>query len=158
MRRAVRYGDAWHPIRFRMDWLESTGLPGLQRIAESEGAAVPALCPRVNLRFTHLPMEEAKRFAGQGSVDQVRRDLDRLAGLGAKYVLLDTYGGKPEATLDPGVDCGFCGSCFRHHVQASTAATRMAPEIARRTIQDRELLTMSAGPRREPRVEPVFLL
>jgi len=67
LRRAVRYGDAWHPIRFRMDWLESTGLPGLQRIAESEGAAVPALCPRVNLRFTHLPMEEAKRFAGQGS-------------------------------------------------------------------------------------------
>src|SRR5881397_424226 len=65
LRRAVRYGDAWHPIRFRMDWLESTGLPGLQRIAESEGAAVPALCPRVNLRFTHLPMEEAKRFAGQ---------------------------------------------------------------------------------------------
>mgnify|MGYP003339415555 CR=1 FL=1 len=27
MRRAIRYGDAWHPIRVRVDWLRDTGLP-----------------------------------------------------------------------------------------------------------------------------------
>src|SRR3984893_18326616 len=46
MRRAVRYGDAWHPIRFRIDWLANEGLPALRKIA-AEGAPVPALCPRI---------------------------------------------------------------------------------------------------------------
>ena len=96
MRRAARYGDAWHPIRFRMDWLANEGLPALRKIAEAEGAPVPALCPRIHLHLTGSTVEESTRLAGDGTADQIRRDLETLAGLGAEYVLFDTYSGKPE--------------------------------------------------------------
>src|SRR5262245_47682836 len=52
LRRAVRYGNGWHPIRFRGDWLRDTGLPRLRAIATAEGKPVPALCPRIKLRVT----------------------------------------------------------------------------------------------------------
>ena len=45
-------------------------------------------------------MPEGERMAGHGTLDQVRRDLEALAGLGAQYVLLDTYMDDPEATRD----------------------------------------------------------
>ena len=98
MRRAVRLGDAWHPIRVRLPWLRDTGLPALRAIAEQEGRPVPALCPRIRLRVTDTPLADAQRIAGEGSLDQVRADLQALAGLGASYVLLDTYTDDPEAT------------------------------------------------------------
>jgi hypothetical protein len=101
MRRAVRYGDAWHPIRFRMEWLKREGMPALRRVAEEQGAAVPALCPRISLRLTESPLDDAERFAGQGTLEQVGRDIEGLAELGAEYVLLDPYGGKPETTAEP---------------------------------------------------------
>jgi probable F420-dependent oxidoreductase len=88
LRRAVRYGDAWHPIRFRMDWLENEGLPALRRIAAEEAKPVPALCPRLHVH----------------SLDQARADIDKLAALGAQDILFDTYAGKPEATLHPEKD------------------------------------------------------
>lgn len=100
MRRAARYGDAWHPIRFRMDWLANEGLPALRRIAEAEGVPVPALCPRIHLHLTDLPLEESNRLAGDGAADQIRRDLETLADLGAEYVLFDSYSGKPEDAVD----------------------------------------------------------
>jgi probable F420-dependent oxidoreductase len=100
MRRAVRYGDAWHPIRFRIDWLANEGLPALRKLAEAEGAPVPALCPRIHLHLTDSPLEESTRLAGDGTADQIRRDLETLAGLGAEYVLFDTYSGKPEDAAD----------------------------------------------------------
>jgi probable F420-dependent oxidoreductase len=100
MRRAARYGDAWHPLRFRMDWLANEGLPALRKIVEAEGAPVPALCPRIHLHLTDSPLEESTRLAGDGTADQIRRDLETLAGLGAEYVLFDTYGGKPEDAAD----------------------------------------------------------
>ena len=96
MRRAVRYGDGWHPIRFRMDWLQTEGLPLLQKVAAVEGAPVPGLCPRINLRITESPLPESSRLAGEGTADQIGSDLATLADLGAKYVLFDTYSGKPE--------------------------------------------------------------
>jgi hypothetical protein len=46
-------------------------------------------------------LPEDQRFAGQGTIDQVRADLQDLESLGAEYVLLDTYEGQPEATLYP---------------------------------------------------------
>ena len=104
MRRAVLHGDAWHPIRFRIGWLKDEGYPRLRRIADAEGKPAPALCPRINLRPAESPLDEEKRFAGQGTIDQIRGDLEALAALQAQYVLLDTYAGKPEATLDPGID------------------------------------------------------
>ncbi len=98
LRRAVRHGDAWHPIRIRIGWLRDEGLPRLSAMAEREARPVPALCPRIRLRLTESPMPDDQRIAGEGTLDQVRRDLADLEGLGARYVLLDTYTDDAEAT------------------------------------------------------------
>ena len=45
MRRTVRIGDAWHPIRFDENWLRNEGIPRLRQIADEEGGEMPALCP-----------------------------------------------------------------------------------------------------------------
>jgi probable F420-dependent oxidoreductase len=116
MRRAVRLGDAWHPIRIRLPWLRDTGLPRLRKIADEEGRPVPALCPRIRLRITEAPPPEDTRVAGDGTLDQVRTDLEALARLGAASVLLDTYTDDPEAT--------------RHH----EAAWRMLALLAERVL------------------------
>jgi probable F420-dependent oxidoreductase len=116
LRRAVRLGDAWHPIRIRLPWLRDDGLPRLRKIAEEEGRALPALCPRIRLRITDTPLPEDQRVAGEGSLDQVRADLEALARLGAASVLLDTYTDDPEAT--------------RHH----EVAWRMLAVLAERVL------------------------
>ena len=36
LRRAVRYGDAWHPIRMRMDWLKNTGTSRMCLVAKGK--------------------------------------------------------------------------------------------------------------------------
>jgi probable F420-dependent oxidoreductase len=99
--RAVRYGDGWHPIRIRVDWLRDQGLPRLRQIAESERRPTPAVCPRIRLRLTPSALAEERRVAGEGSLDQVRADLEALQALGARYVLLDTYADDPEDTRRP---------------------------------------------------------
>jgi len=99
LRRAVRHGDAWHPIRIKLGPLREA-LVRLQRIAGGEGRPVPALCPRMRLCLTPSPMPQNDRMAGHGTLDQVRSDLEALAALGARYVLLDTYMDDPEATRD----------------------------------------------------------
>src|SRR3989449_6980580 len=116
MRRAVRLGNAWHPIRVRVPWLRDTGLPRLREIADKEGRPVPALCPRIRLRVTDTNLADDQRIAGEGSLDQVRADLLALAGLGASYVLLDTYTDDAEAT--------------RHH----ETAWRMLALVAERVL------------------------
>src|SRR5439155_15132753 len=98
LRRAVRFGDAWHPIRVRVPWLRDTGLPRLRRIAAAEGRPAPALCPRIRLRPTDGKLADAARIAGEGSLEQVRADLEALPELRASPVLLDTYPDDPEAT------------------------------------------------------------
>jgi probable F420-dependent oxidoreductase len=98
LRRAVLLGDAWHPIRIRVPWLRDTGLPKLREIANKAGRPLPALCPRIRLRVTETALAEEQRVAGEGSLDQVRADLEALARLGASYVLFDTYTDDPEAT------------------------------------------------------------
>ncbi len=104
MGRAVRYGDAWHPLRFRTPWLIEKGLPLLRQIAEREQSHAPALCPRINLRLAASPLDEATRFAGQGTIDQVRADIDTLRELDATHVLFDTYSGLPADTASPEKD------------------------------------------------------
>lgn len=101
LRRAVRYGDAWHPYRIRADWLKEEALPRLRAIAEAERKPVPALCPRITLHLTDSPLAEEQRAAGQGTIDQVRNDLAAIESFGAEYVLLDTYTGEPAQTLHP---------------------------------------------------------
>ena len=91
LRRTVCYGDAWHPIRIRIDWFKESGIPRLREIADEEGKAMPALCPRIRLRITDSPVPDEQRVAGEGSLDQVHRDLAQLEELGCTYVVLDTY-------------------------------------------------------------------
>ena len=91
LRRTVRYGDAWHPIRIRMDHFKDTGIPRLREIADEEGQPMPALCPRIKLRLTNSPVGDADRMVGVGSLDQVHRDLADLEALGCSYVVLDTF-------------------------------------------------------------------
>lgn len=98
LRRTVRYGDAWHPIRIKLDWFKNVGIPRLKDIAEQEGKAVPDLCPRIRLRITDSPMDDGTRIAGEGTIDQIRGDLEELQALGCTYVLLDTYYDDIEAT------------------------------------------------------------
>jgi len=76
----------------------------LREIAETERKAVPALCPRLSLRLADSPLADDERLAGQGTLDQIRGDLEQLESLGAQYVLLDTHAGDPEATLHPESD------------------------------------------------------
>jgi probable F420-dependent oxidoreductase len=97
LRRAVRHGDAWHPIRITLPWLREA-LARLEKIAAQEGRPVPALCPRIRLCLTPAPMPEDGRVAGHGTIEQVHADFQALAALGARYVLLDTYLDDPEAT------------------------------------------------------------
>ena len=98
LRRTVRYGDGWHPIRMRADWMRDVGVPALREAADKLSKPLPALCPRIKLRLTDRPLPEAERLAGEGTVEQVRGDLEIFAELGVQYVLLDTYADDPEAT------------------------------------------------------------
>ena len=93
LRRAVRFGDAWHPINVHLDWMRTMALPKLSAFAEQQNRPVPDFCPRIRCRLTDSPLPEVDRFPGEGSLDQIRRDLDALQALGAKHVLLDTKGG-----------------------------------------------------------------
>lgn len=79
----------------RLDWLREVGLPRLQSAADDAGRPVPALCPRINLQIEPADLGQDQRRTGVGSVAQVLRDLDELAALGAEYVVLDTYRGRP---------------------------------------------------------------
>ena len=101
LRRAVRFGDAWHPTRVRVDRLRNDSLPQLQKIAAEETLPVPALCPRLKLRITEAPLAEEVRLAGQGTLEQIHSDLEALSELGAQYVLFDTYDDRPDATAHP---------------------------------------------------------
>jgi probable F420-dependent oxidoreductase len=103
IRRAVRYGDAWHPNRVRPGWLTNTGLPRLRQIADAEARPVPALCPRIRLRLTEAPLPNDRRLVGEGTLGQMRADLEELQKLGAQYVLLDTFYDDVEATRHPEV-------------------------------------------------------
>jgi probable F420-dependent oxidoreductase len=103
MRRAVRYGDAWHPNRVRPGWLKNVGLPRLRQIADAEGKPLPSLCPRIRLRLTDMSLPDDQRLVGEGTLDQMRADLEALQEMGAQYVLLDSFYDDVEATRHPEV-------------------------------------------------------
>ncbi|MGI5249075.1 TIGR03619 family F420-dependent LLM class oxidoreductase [Actinacidiphila glaucinigra] len=99
-RRAVRVGDAWHPLRFTLPWLrEAVG--DLASQAREQGRPVPALTPRMALRLTAEPVTGPDRLAGEGTLDQISADLDGLRALGADTVVLDPFNGDPRETLRP---------------------------------------------------------
>ena len=91
------------------------GLPKLREIADKEGRPLPALCPRIRLRISDRKLADDQRIAGEGSLDQVRADLEVLAKLGASYVLLDLYTDDAEAT--------------RHHETAWRMLVTLAEQV-----------------------------
>ncbi|WNI24307.1 LLM class flavin-dependent oxidoreductase [Streptomyces sp. ITFR-16] len=100
VRRAVRFGDAWHPLRCTLPWLRE-GADRLKSAAYEQGVPVPAFAPRIALRPTPSPVSDPQRLAGEGTVDQIMDDLERLRLLGADTVVLDPYHGDPRETRHP---------------------------------------------------------
>ncbi|MFD3931780.1 TIGR03619 family F420-dependent LLM class oxidoreductase [Streptomyces sp. NPDC058614] len=100
LRRAVRLGDAWHPLRRTMPWLREAAVR-LKAYADEEHLSVPALAPRIALRLTAAPVAGPQRLAGEGTLDQILDDLDQLRLLGAESVVLDPYNGDPRETCHP---------------------------------------------------------
>jgi alkanesulfonate monooxygenase SsuD/methylene tetrahydromethanopterin reductase-like flavin-dependent oxidoreductase (luciferase family) len=99
-RRAVRYGDAWHPIDLPLEKLR-TGLAALRASARQEGRPVPSFAPRLALAITARPVDGPDRPAGTGTEDQVYADLAELVRLGAGNILLDTFTGDLAEIRDP---------------------------------------------------------
>jgi alkanesulfonate monooxygenase SsuD/methylene tetrahydromethanopterin reductase-like flavin-dependent oxidoreductase (luciferase family) len=104
LRRAVRLGDAWHPLRFTPGWMaEAAGR--LTACAADQGRPAPALMPRIALRLTEAPVTASvsggDRLAGHGTIDQIMADLGRLRSLGADTVVLDPFNGDHRETTQP---------------------------------------------------------
>ncbi|MCX5208053.1 LLM class flavin-dependent oxidoreductase [Kitasatospora sp. NBC_00240] len=91
VRRAIRFADAWHPLR--------ATLPAMRSVLANH--SLPGFSPRIALRLTPAPIDDPGRLAGTGSVEQVLDDLHQLRELGADTVLLDPYHGDPEETRRP---------------------------------------------------------
>ena len=104
LRRAVRLGDAWHPLRFTPGWMaEAAGR--LTACAAEQGRPAPALMPRIALRLTDAPVTASisgdDRLAGHGTIDQIMADLGQLRSLGADTVVLDPFNGDHRETTQP---------------------------------------------------------
>jgi probable F420-dependent oxidoreductase len=100
LRRAVRFGEAWHPLRFTLGWLREA-LDRMKAEAGERQRPVPALAPRIALRLTQAEITAPERLAGEGTIDQILDDLEQLRLLGADTVLLDPFNGDPRETLHP---------------------------------------------------------
>ncbi|MBF8191688.1 LLM class flavin-dependent oxidoreductase [Nonomuraea sp. K274] len=100
LRRAVRHGDAWHPLLLPLARLRER-LDRMKAVADELGRPVPALAPRIALRLTETPVTDEGRLAGEGTIDQIADDLEQLRLLGADTVVLDSYNGDPRETNHP---------------------------------------------------------
>ncbi|MGW6060425.1 LLM class flavin-dependent oxidoreductase [Streptomyces sp. NPDC055189] len=100
IRRAVRFGAPWHPLRFTMPWFREA-LVRLSGISGQLGMPVPDLAPRIRLKLTEKPVDHPDRRAGEGTIEQFLEDIEELRLAGADTVLLDPYHGDPDETLRP---------------------------------------------------------
>jgi probable F420-dependent oxidoreductase len=104
LRRAVRLGDAWHPLRFTPGWMAEAAVR-LTACAADQGRPAPALMPRIALRLTEAPVTASisggGRLAGHGTIDQIMADLGQLRSLGADTVVLDPFNGDHRETSRP---------------------------------------------------------
>lgn len=95
IRRAARFGTAWHPINPGLGWLRTAGVPALADAATAAGRPVPGLVPRIKARL-RAAAAPADRPLGVGTLDQVVDDLVALADTGAGEVILDPSPGGPR--------------------------------------------------------------
>jgi alkanesulfonate monooxygenase SsuD/methylene tetrahydromethanopterin reductase-like flavin-dependent oxidoreductase (luciferase family) len=123
IRRTVKFGDAWHPLRVTLPFLRDA----------MARHTVPALAPRISLRLTSAPVQDAERLAGHGSLEQILDDLDQLSALGAETVVLDPYQLDPEETRRPEVAW-----------QALTAVATQSRTAQSRTAQSRTAQSRTA--------------
>ena len=100
LRRAVRLGDAWHPLRFTPGWMAGAA-DRLAACAAAQQRPLPALMPRIALRLTAAPVTGSGRLAGHGTIDQIAGDLGQLRALGAGTVVLDPFNGDHRDTAHP---------------------------------------------------------
>jgi alkanesulfonate monooxygenase SsuD/methylene tetrahydromethanopterin reductase-like flavin-dependent oxidoreductase (luciferase family) len=100
LRRAVRLGDAWHPLRFTPGWMAAAAGRLTARAAD-QGRPRPALMPRIALRQTEAPVTDDGRLAGHGTIDQIIADLGQLRSHGADTVVLDPFNGDHRETARP---------------------------------------------------------
>jgi probable F420-dependent oxidoreductase len=89
LRRAVRYGQAWHASRLTTGYMTDTCIPTLHRLADELSKPVPAFVPRLKLAILDQPESDPDRLAGVGTLDQIRGDLHALEDVGAEHVVFD---------------------------------------------------------------------
>lgn len=91
LRRTVRYGDAWHPLRLTT--------AAMRTVLDTH--ELPGFAPRIAFKLTTEPVDDPERPAGTGTLDQVLADLEDLRLLGADTVVLDPYHLDPDETRRP---------------------------------------------------------
>ena len=110
LRRAVLHGDAWHPIRIRVDWLRDTGLPRLRADRGDGGQAaarpVPAH-PAPAHRWRRFPTTSA--WPARAASTRCARTSRPFRRSARRYVLLDTYADDPRPRAIPRSPGGCCG-------------------------------------------------
>jgi probable F420-dependent oxidoreductase len=95
IRRAIRFGDAWHPINPDLAWLRDTGLPALRSAATAAQRDSPELVVRIKGRPQPRPAA-GDRPLGVGTIEQIVGDLAALEQLGAAEVILDSNPDRPR--------------------------------------------------------------
>lgn len=101
IRRAIRYGDTWHPINPTLRWLRDTGIPTLHAAAADR--PVPRVSPRIQIRLTSSPAGP-DRAAGEGTLGQILGDIEEFTEIGSDYLILDTNPDDPHDTRPLTVD------------------------------------------------------
>lgn len=95
LRRAARFGTAWHPLHPHRDTIAGS-LAQMAHLASEHGRPTPSFCPRIALHPTARPLPDRMRALGQGTVEQIRADLALLQNHGAEHIVLDTDPGRPD--------------------------------------------------------------
>ena len=95
IRRAARFGTAWHPINPELTWLRDIGVPALAEASATVDRPTPDLVPRIKARL-QAERAPANRPLGVGTLEQVVDDVVALAGTGATEVILDTNPDTPR--------------------------------------------------------------
>ncbi len=97
IRRAIRFGAAWHPINPGRTWLQHSGLPALRLESQRAGAPTPGVVPRIKFRPVTAPVAGPERPLGVGTITEITQDIRFLAGLGADLVILDPNPDTPRS-------------------------------------------------------------